>query len=715
MLQLLRTIGQQVRLVPQSGSILKSFRRALALPYETVCRYGQSVANTSIVVPEAVIIQRSGSDFRGDIEGLRGVAVLMVVLFHCGVPGFDGGFTGVDVFFALSGYLITGLIIDEVERTGQLRFRNFYARRVRRLLPASGLLVVVTLLLGLMLYSPLEVAAFAKSAYYTSLYTSNWMFMQDAANYFASDVALNPYLHTWSLAVEEQFYFFWPALIVLALSRTRSRSKLAAVLLALCLVSLTLSIWLTQVRQPWAFFSLPARAWEFGLGGLACLLPKTKLAACAKWLIPLGWAGLGAVLTAGCLYSGETKFPGYAALAPVAGTIAALISGASGAPSALRAFLGTRVLQHLGRLSYSWYLWHWPILLFAAVLVPSIKWQGKLIPAVIALVLAQITFLLVEKPIRISPFLVARPALSLSLALLIPLTGFTLARFVSRETYRALASSEQSRFWSAAKDPRTLFNAHCLTVAGVTKVSECEYGDRLSNTVAVLFGDSHAEHWFPALQTIAKEKHWRLVTLLKSSCPAARVNVYSVMLKRADTECSSWREKALERIAQMQPYAVIISESDGRVASDIWERGRASSIPPENWGEGLRSTLGYLDSHSLKTLVIADVPRAEFDVPICLSRAAAHHWAAQECLLLRSLALNENARRAETIAVSGFRSVRRADFTDRFCTDAVCRSVIDGQVVYRDANHLTSTFAQTLAPFLGHEIDNAVAAIGPTE
>src|ERR1700675_4540418 len=162
MLQLLRTIAQQVGLVPQSGSILKSFRRGLALPYETVSRYRLSVANTSIVVPEAVITQRSGSNFRSDIEGLRGVAVLMVVLFHCGVPGFDGGFTGVDVFFALSGYLITGLIVDEVERTGQLSFRNFYARRVRRLLPASGLLVVVTLLLGLVLYSPLEVAAFTK-------------------------------------------------------------------------------------------------------------------------------------------------------------------------------------------------------------------------------------------------------------------------------------------------------------------------------------------------------------------------------------------------------------------------------------------------------------------------------------------------------------------------------------------------------------------------
>ena len=189
------------------------------------------------------------------------------------------------VFFALSGYLITGLIVDEVERTGKLSFRNFYARRVRRLLPASGLLVVVTPLLGLATRR-WEWSAFAKAAHYTSGYLSNWMFMRDAANCFACDVALNPYLHTWSLAVEEQFYLFWPALIVLALSRTRIAEQVSRSPAGAMLVSLTLSIWLTQARQPWAFFSLPARAWEFGLGGMTCLLPKTKLAACATWLMP---------------------------------------------------------------------------------------------------------------------------------------------------------------------------------------------------------------------------------------------------------------------------------------------------------------------------------------------------------------------------------------------------------------------------------------------
>jgi peptidoglycan/LPS O-acetylase OafA/YrhL len=650
------------------------------------------------------------SGFRPDIEGMRGIAVLLVVLFHCGVPGFSGGFTGVDVFFALSGYLMTGLIVAEVERTGKLSLRNFYARRVRRLLPASGLLVVGTLLMGWAVYSPIEMTTYAKSAYYTSLYASNFLFMHDAVNYFASDVATNPYLHTWSLAVEEQFYLFWPALIMLAQYRTRSRRSVAVVLLGLCVVSLALCVWLTQVRQPWAFFSLPARGWEFALGGLACLLSKSELTAHIKWMRALGWVGLAAVLAAGCLYSRETKFPGYTAMMPVAGTVVALIAGASGVSSPLQTLLGSAVLQYLGRLSYSWYLWHWPVLLFTTVRFPEITWPGKLLTAAVALLVAHVTFLLVEKPVRFAPFLMARPALSLSLALFIPLSGLTAAHFVERATYRSLASSGQKPLWAAAEDFRTLFKAHCLTPAGVARLLQCEYGDRESNTVAVLFGDSHAEHWFPAIERIANEKHWRLVTLLKSSCPAARVDVYSVTLKRMDTECSAWREAALKRIAQLHPYAVILAESDAPVAGYPIKPGGRPPIPAQEWEDGLRSTLRDLDSQGLKTLVITDVPRAEFDVPICLSRAAAHSWATQACLLPRDLALNEDARRAEASAVSSVGSARFADFADRFCAGSLCQSVIGGQVVYRDSNHMTSAFARGFAPSLEREIDSVTGA-----
>ncbi len=660
---------------------------------------------------QARVTQTPSKGFRADIEGMRGIAVLLVVMFHCGVPGFDGGFIGVDVFFALSGYLITGLILTEIARTGKLGFRNFYARRARRLLPASGLMVLGTLLLSVLVYSPLEVARFAKWASYTSLYISNFMFMRDASNYFASDVATNPFLHTWSLAIEEQFYLVWPALIVTALWVLKSRRRLAILLMLLSSISLVLCVWLTHSRQPWAFFSLPARAWEFGFGGLACMVSAPELRLRQLWTKALGWGGLVAVLAGGYFYSSQTRFPGIAALLPVAGTLATLVSGTTGIPSALSVLLGNRILQFFGRLSYSWYLWHWPILLMTSVRFPGVSWHGKLLAAAVALLLAQITFLLLEKPIRLSSFLIARPALSLGLVLLTAVSGITGALIVQTRAQRTLAAGEQAQFWAAANDARPLFDGHCVVRAAGEKVVQCDFGDRQSGTSVVLFGDSHAEHWFPALEMIANQEHWHLLTLIKASCPPARVQVYNVTLKREDVECSLWRESALQRIVQLHPNLVILSEKDGLVANHAGPTGRENrAVSAQDWGEGLRSTVSYLDSHGVKTLVISDVPREGFDVPICLSRAAAHSWAKQDCVLPREAALNEDARQAESTAVRGIKTARLVDFADKLCTGLLCQSVIDGEVVFRDSNHLTSNFARKLAPFLEREMELALSA-----
>jgi peptidoglycan/LPS O-acetylase OafA/YrhL len=642
----------------------------------------------------------AATGFRPDVEGLRGIAVVLVVLFHCGVLGFTGGFVGVDVFFALSGYLITNLIVNEIERNGTLSFRGFYARRVRRLLPASGLVAVATLLLGFAVYSPLEQAAHASIARYTLAYISNYLFMRDAADYFARDVATNPYLHTWSLAVEEQFYLFWPAVIALALRRTGTRRRVALLLSAICIISFGLCVWWTPIRQPWAFFGSPARAWEFGLGGLASLLGKSALSANTKWMRRLGWMGLAAIVTAGCRYSTEMSFPGYAAILPVVGTIVVLLSGASGSGSSLQRFLGNEVLLRLGKLSYSWYLWHWPILMLAAVRFPNITWHGKLAAAGLALSLAELTFRLLENPIRFNKFLVARPVLSLSLALFIPVAGLTATRFAEHWSFASLASAEQSRFRAASVDASQLVKIDCVSHVGLTALVECGFGAHESGTQLVLVGDSHAEHWFPAFERVASEKHWELITLIKLACPLARVDIYSAALERTDTECSSWREAALARIAQLHPSAVFISESAGYVAGYGRDIEHGHLLTSEQWSNGIRSTLQYLNSHGLRTIVLSDVPRAGFNVPFCLSRAAVHRWAAPSCLLQRVTSLNGDVRQAETSAADGLRNVRVLDLSDDFCSSSVCPPVIGGQVVYRDNNHLTATFARTLAPEL---------------
>jgi peptidoglycan/LPS O-acetylase OafA/YrhL len=653
-------------------------------------------------MPESGQTKKDG--FRPDIEGMRGVAVLLVVLFHSGVPGFSGGFIGVDVFFALSGYLITGIILNEIAKRGKLSLRNFYARRARRLLPAAGLVVVVTLLLILFLYSPLELARYAKWGSYTSVYASNYMFMRDASNYFASDVSTNPYQHTWSLAVEEQFYLFWPGLIALTLIATKTRRHLATVLVVMSAVSLAMCIWLTYYRAPWAFFSLPTRAWEFGLGGLGFMLPTELLVRRKNLVTAIGWLGLSAVVAGAFLFTPQTAFPGFSALLPVLGTIATLLAWFSGLRFGPTALLGIAPLQYLGRLSYSWYLWHWPILLLASLRFPEITWPGKLLAAAVALVLAHVTFITLEKPVRFHPFLVARPGLSLCLVPLVAVAGITTSVLCQRVARNELASEPQSSFWAAANDRRVLFDAHCLTASGRTRLAECTYGDRLVDTVIVLFGDSHAEHWFPALDRIATESHWRLLTLLKASCPAADVRTFNVNLKREDTECALWRQAALGRIANLHPHLVVVSESDHPVGDPA--RGvPGHPISPDDWQRGLRSTVSYLDSRDLKTIVIADVPQPVFDVPTCLSRAASRNRPVQICNVPRSTALNEGARRAERAAVSGLNKTRFVDLTDQFCSNQTCPTLIEGQVVFRDGDHLTSSFSRSLAPVLKHEID----------
>jgi peptidoglycan/LPS O-acetylase OafA/YrhL len=642
--------------------------------------------------------------FRPDIEGMRGIAVLLVVLFHSGVPGFGGGFIGVDVFFALSGYLITGIILNEITKRGKLSFRNFYARRARRLLPAAGLVVVSTLVLMLLMYSPLELGKYANWASYTSLYASNYMFMWDASNYFASDVTRNPYLHTWSLAVEEQFYLFWPALIALTLVATKSRRQLAVVLTVMSAVSLAFCIWLTNYRAPWAFFGLPTRAWEFGLGGLGVMLPPEYLVRRKNLIAVIGWLGFTAVLAGSFVFTSQTPFPGLAAVLPVLGTIAVLLAWFSGLRWGPIALLQTGPLQYLGRLSYSWYLWHWPILLLASLQFPNISWPGKLLAALVALALAHVTFITLEKPVRFHPFLVARPGLSLGLAPLVAVLGVTASLLTQGVARRELASEPQASFWAAANDRRVLFDAHCLTGSGSTRLAECTYGDPASDTTILLFGDSHAEHWFPALNRIALENHWRLLTLLKASCPPAEVKIFNTNLKRDDTECTLWRSAALARIAGLHPHLVVLSESDQPVS----EPGqiRLHAVSPEDWERGLRSTASYLDSRDVKTVVIADVPRPEFDVPTCLSRAAARSHSVQDCNVSRSTALNEDARRAERAAVTGLANIRLLDFADQLCPNQVCQTLVDGQVVFRDGDHLTSSFSQSLAPVLKREVES---------
>jgi peptidoglycan/LPS O-acetylase OafA/YrhL len=340
--------------------------------------------------------------FRPDLEGLRAVAVVLVLLYHAAVPGFSGGYVGVDVFFVLSGFLITGLLLREVRRSGTVSLPTFYARRARRLLPASALVLLVTVVASFFMMPPLRVPDVAGDAAAAALYVSNMRFAFQATDYLQAEMAPSPILHFWSLGVEEQFYIFWPAIVLLATRGGGNAARRIGIVAGfIAAASFLLSLYLTQANQPWAFFSLPTRAWELGLGAFLAI-GATQLARIpVRPAAVLAWVGLAMVALSGVVLSTGTPFPGVAALLPTVGSALVIAGGFRQTPFAPGRWLSKAIPRFLGRISYSLYLWHWPLLILPAVALDmKLPWWARGALVLVAIGLAAATQRWVEDPLR---------------------------------------------------------------------------------------------------------------------------------------------------------------------------------------------------------------------------------------------------------------------------------------------------------------------------
>jgi peptidoglycan/LPS O-acetylase OafA/YrhL len=644
------------------------------------------------------------SSFRPDIEGLRAVAILLVVSFHAGIPWLHGGFVGVDVFFVLSGYLITDLLVAEVERTGKIDFSRFYARRIRRLLPAALLMLFCVLFAGFAMLSPIEIIRLSRSAIATATYASNLWFMLQSTDYFSASVEASPLLHTWSLAVEEQFYLVWPLLVLFCMKRNRPRKTIVRIFAGVTVLSLAASVWLTRAIPPLAFFGTPARAWEFSMGGLATLLQKRHFLGVFRHTAT-AWIGAGLIVIAALYIKPAHGFPGVVALIPVVGTTLILIAGKfSVSQTGLFALLGSRVFQKLGGLSYSWYLWHWPVLVFGRILLPGRQGPLIAIPLLLAsLAIAWSTHSLIENPVRFHRRLVAKPTLSLALGAALTIGGLLAGTLSMTLGKRSATSPGEVEFLNAAANSDG--NEHdCLTGFRRDQLKVCSFGPSDATTL-VLFGDSHAEQWLPALIRVASPARWHIVTLLKAACPSATVPVYNPRLGREEYECSTWRTKALSYIYSIRPSIVLVSDSSGYVKLPSSEDPYAQ-LSIQKWRDGTRSTLRNLNSVAALTVLLRDTPRPDIDVPICLSRASTHPllFPASTCHVPEQRALANSVWEAEISAAQPFEHVSLLDMTDRFCRGGQCSPMLNGMVVYRDGNHMTSTFAASLAPVLSSAI-----------
>ncbi len=362
----------------------------------------------------------ASEDFRPDIEGLRALAVVVVVLFHTKVAGFEGGFVGVDVFFVVSGFLITRLLLAELARTGTIALPNFWARRARRLLPASALVLAFTVAASRWMLDPLAQRAVATDALASGAFVVNFVFAHRLGDYFGAqlgELQPSPLLHFWSLAVEEQFYLIWPLTLFAATRRPRQFRRLVlTIILAGAAVSLLVSVWLTGTHPTWAFYLLPARMGEL-LAGAALAAAGTAFATVdARYRAALGWFGLVAIGVAVLAYDAATVFPGSAVLLPVLGTVLVLTAGGAGA-AATGPIIALRhpALQWIGHRSYTIYLWHWPALVLFDAYYGPLSLAQRLAVVALAVGLAAATTTYLEDPVRHMRWLAVAPGRGLML------------------------------------------------------------------------------------------------------------------------------------------------------------------------------------------------------------------------------------------------------------------------------------------------------------
>jgi peptidoglycan/LPS O-acetylase OafA/YrhL len=657
--------------------------------------------------------------FRPDIQGLRAVAVLLVVAYHAGVPYVTGGYVGVDVFFVISGFLITGGLLREVASSGRISLTAFYARRIRRLLPPAALVLVVTLVAARIWGSIFQLVDTAWAAVFTALYAINYRLAAEGVDYQQAGGPESPMQHFWSLAVEEQFYLVWPALVALCVIGCRRRKwLLTGVLVVVCGASLLASATVTGTDAPLAYFALHTRAWELGAGALLAVAGP-RLAALPVWpAAVVSWAGLAAILWSATAFTDETPFPGTAALVPVLGAAAVIAAGCATARGTAEVLLRRRPMQGIGSVSYSWYLWHWPMV----VLVPlmygrTFEWWESSQVMVLALWLAVLTYWILESPTRHTrlhpgrwfdtgiaingtviglatvlivtvPMLVGTGAATTSLALTQADTSSVQGAVAEATRTTSAPSNLIPRLADVPLDEPTTSGDGCHLGYLDTKLKPCVHGDPAGRRTMVLTGDSHAQQWFPALDVAARQNHWRLITWTKVACPIAAHEVYNANLRRTYTECATWRDAAIGAIVDLRPDVVVIGQSD------TVPRDEVGNV---DWAEATVATIRRVQAAAIPVGFLLDTPYPARSMPECVAN---HLSDVGACTARRDKVWPYHGRHEEmarTLTAAGVTAVEPISW---FCTLRDCPAIVNGMLVYRDESHVSTPYSAWLAPMM---------------
>ena len=674
---------------------------------------------------------RASRRWRGDVEGLRAVAVGLVLAYHAGL-GPSGGFLGVDVFFVVSGFVITTQVVREVERDGRLSLTTFYARRAKRLLPAAGLVLLTTAVLTWLLAPRTQRGVFGLDIAGAAGYVVNWVFAGRSVDYLAEDLEPSPVLHFWSLAVEEQFYFVWPLAIILVLflqTRLRWRSTRLALAVGLAVLiivpTFVWSVLLTADDPARAFFVTTTRLWEMGIGAFVALGARRWERLSQPLAAALGWLGILALGVSAVVFSSATAWPGYAALLPTVATAAVIVAGFRAHRTGPEVVLGTAPMRWVGGLSYSLYLWHWPVLRAAEwVLGPLDTWQGTAAVAVSVLP-AYLSYRFVENPLRRNPWLGEHPrralavGASISAACLVAGLGlWAVTRAAAEDTGSATGagwasltdppSAEQpgdAPFFDrltpnpqgATADVPALYAQGCQTEVEVATPNPCPAGDPDGSVSVAVVGDSKVAQWVPAIDAIGAKRGWKVTSWTKSSCPFVDATVdYQ---GAPYPECQEWGQEVLSRLTGPDRPDVVVTSS---VYSEALEGGRESTRAYE---DGLVSAWRALQDAGVTVVALSNTPSPPGEISPAYECVATHEDDPAQC----SWPYEQSAGSAALEAAAEATGATYVDMDPWVCPGGTCAAVYRNVLTYRQGSHITGTFVDVLTAPLEQRL---VAAVG---
>ncbi|CAI9393843.1 acyltransferase family protein [Microbacterium sp. T2.11-28] len=700
--------------------------------------------------------RRGPQRFRADIQALRAIAVLLVVVYHLRPNRLPGGYIGVDVFFVISGFLITSHLVRDAARTGRVRLGAFWAARARRILPASLVAIGATVAVTSWFAPVTAFADLAKQALASIFYVENWVLAGDAVDYSAAENDATPFQHFWSLSVEEQFYLFWPLIVFAALWIVARRKgaadghdgrRLRLVLLvmfgAVVLASFAYSVYAVSQGQVDAYFVTTTRVWELGAGGLLAVIGVRRLPRGVRAL--LVYAGLAAIAVSAFTLTSESPFPGLAALPVILGTVAVIVGGTAGqdAPAPVPPSWDRwdpwtrasrlRAVQWIGDRSYSLYLWHFPVIIIWTMMADrTVDHLDIIAMSVVSVVLAHFSYEFIEQPVRRASYFSSSTPRTLiaGLVAMVLVAGTTFAypvmtaRAAGGGDWDALAqqASALPRTGAAAvlragdvptfttadaavtpspllagSDRNAIFSdAECVAGQRDAVTPECTAGDPSADPSVVLVGDSHARMYSTALAELAERDDWHLRTYLHNACPFNPVPREIEVQK--ESVCTAPNEVVMDELLASRPDLVVTTWSSSAAMVDDGAEGAPGAA-------GFAEYWNRLEDAGIQVLVIRDTPRMSVDVPDCVAQ---NYDDPDECAVPREKGLRGEAVFADATRMAPRASV--ADFTDRLCTAEVCKAVVGNVVAFTDRHHLSDTFVRTLKPELAAALTSALAA-----